>query len=371
MAVYNPPLHLTGDGAPAAPMRRFHTTLFGGSQGVMQPGHFAVSQRPSPGMGVEVAAGSALVNGTESSSQGAYFVEALTDTDLTIDTADASNPRIDLVVARVRDSDFSGAVDSFALEVVKGTAAATPAVPATPANSLVLAEVLVGAGATSITNSAITDRRAHYGQVAGLIPALTIPAGTVQTFAGASAPSGWLLCDGAAVSRVTYKTLFDVIGTTYGAGNGSTTFNLPNMLGRVPVGRDTGQTEFDALGKTGGAKTHTLTESQIPGHTHTGPSHTHAAGTLATSSAGAHTHTIPQVGTTDNTHNHANNGTTAQGSDPGTVATSGVTASSGAHTHTMSGSTAASGTGNTGSTGGGSAHNNLQPYLALNYIIKV
>lgn len=84
-----------------------------------------------------------------------------------------------------------------------------------------------------------------------------VPSGSVQPFAGSAAPTGWLLCDGSAVSRTTYADLFAVIGTSYGSGDGSTTFNLPNLKGRVPVGRDASQVEFDTLGETGGAKTNT------------------------------------------------------------------------------------------------------------------
>lgn len=78
--------------------------------------------------------------------------------------------------------------------------------------------------------------------------------GSIIQFAGATIPSGWLLCDGSAISRTTYEDLFDAIGTTYGTGDGSTTFNLPNLKGRVAVGKDTSQTEFDTLGETGGSK---------------------------------------------------------------------------------------------------------------------
>lgn len=83
---------------------------------------------------------------------------------------------------------------------------------------------------------------------------LIIPTGLITPFGGPSAPDGFLLCDGAAVSRTTYADLFAVIGESYGAGDGSNTFNLPDLQGRVPVGLDTGQTEFNTLGKTGGHK---------------------------------------------------------------------------------------------------------------------
>lgn len=127
-------------------------------------------------------------------------------------------------------------------------------------------------------------------------------------------PTGWLICDGSAISRTTYADLFAIIGTTYGAGDGSTTFNLPNLKGRVIVGKDSAQTEFDNLAETGGEKTHVLTIDEMPAHTHTAES---------------------QVG--------------PAGGDGGTGKEQ---------------------SGNTGSTGGGQAHNNLQPYMVLNFIIK-
>jgi microcystin-dependent protein len=80
-----------------------------------------------------------------------------------------------------------------------------------------------------------------------------IPPGTVSQFAGAAAPTGWLICDGTAINRSTYATLFAVIGTTYGAGDGSTTFNLPDLRGRVPVGYAAGgKTEVATLGNNDG-----------------------------------------------------------------------------------------------------------------------
>jgi len=94
--------------------------------------------------------------------------------------------------------------------------------------------------------------------------ATAAPPGVVLPFAGGTVPSGALLCNGAAVSRTTYAALFGAIGTAHGAGNGSTTFNLPDYRGRVLVGLDPSQTEFDAIGEAGGAKSVTLTKENLP-----------------------------------------------------------------------------------------------------------
>lgn len=90
------------------------------------------------------------------------------------------------------------------------------------------------------------------------------PTGLISAYGGASAPSGWLLCDGSAVSRGTFAALFAVVGTAFGAGDGATTFNVPDYRQRFPLGKAASGTG-NVLGATGGAID----------HTHTGPSHTH------------------------------------------------------------------------------------------------
>ncbi len=96
-----------------------------------------------------------------------------------------------------------------------------------------------------------------------------IPEGTVQMFAGNAIPAGWLECNGQAVNRGTFAALFAAIGTTWGAGNGTTTFNLPDLRGRGPIGagQGTGLTNR-ALGAKGGEEMHTLTVAEMPSHTH-------------------------------------------------------------------------------------------------------
>jgi microcystin-dependent protein len=96
--------------------------------------------------------------------------------------------------------------------------------------------------------------------------AAVVPVGSVRATARTTAPVGFLLCDGSAVSRTTYKALFEAIGTNFGAGNGSTTFNLPDLRGRVPVGVDgtAGRLDAnDALGNAAGEQKHTLTQAEI------------------------------------------------------------------------------------------------------------
>lgn len=96
----------------------------------------------------------------------------------------------------------------------------------------------------------------------------TLPVGSIMPYPKATAPENWLICDGSAISRTDYSELFNAIGTTFGEGDGSTTFNLPNLKGRTIVGLDAEDTDFNTIGKTLGEKTHTLTVAEMPEHTH-------------------------------------------------------------------------------------------------------
>lgn len=96
----------------------------------------------------------------------------------------------------------------------------------------------------------------------------TLPVGSVIEYPSDKVPDNWLLCNGQAVSRTIYSELFNVLGTTWGTGDGKTTFNLPSKLGLVTVGKNSSDTSFNTLGKKGGEKTHTLTIAEIPSHNH-------------------------------------------------------------------------------------------------------
>lgn len=193
-------------------------------------------------------------------------------------------------------------------------------------------------------SAALNDDPNFASTVTAALAAL-VPAGTINQTARATAPAGYLLCDGSAISRSTYSALFDAIGTAYGTGDGSTTFNIPNLKGKVPVGYDSSQAEFDTLGETGGAKTHTLSSNEMPSHNHTG----------STSTNGGHTHDV--YGKTYVNTLSWNELMAGRGSLSGSSATS----YNGDHAHSFT----------TNSSGGGAAHNNLQPYVVLNYMIKI
>lgn len=106
-----------------------------------------------------------------------------------------------------------------------------------------------------------------------------VPVGSLMMWSTATAPSQWLLCDGSAVSRNLYASLFNVIGTTYGTGDGSTTFNVPDMRGRLPRGVSGSY----ALASTGGADTVNLIATDLPYHAHnlTDPGHSHTLNNAA------------------------------------------------------------------------------------------
>lgn len=240
--------------------------------------------------------------------------------------AASSSPRIDTVVARLSVT----ANKNITLAVVSGTPAASPSAPALTQNDetyeMPLADIYVASGATSINAGNITSRRYDIGH-------MYEPVGKIMMYASATPPARWLVCDGRAVSRTKYSALFAVIGTTYGAGDNSSTFNLPDFSGRMPYGGE--------VGETGGEAEVTLSVDEMPAHAHTGTA----------ASAGAHTHSYSSP--------DFRGSSLGSGNIAGMASSSHDTGSAGAHTHDLS----------LNNTGGGQAHNNMPPYLGISFLI--
>jgi microcystin-dependent protein len=195
------------------------------------------------------------------------------------------------------------------------------------------------ADVTTVWADADGDLKLRVGTAA--IQSFGVPSGAIMDYAGATAPEGWLFPYGQAVSR-----------TTYGAGDGSTTFNLPDYRGRVGAGQDdmggssanrltglSGGVEGDTLGAVGGAESHTLTEAQLAEHDHaiTDPGHTHDGEANEAQNSASGVEYLRQNGTFTR-------------DDVVAVAMTGITVNN---------------------AGGGAAHNNVQPTIILNKIIKI
>ncbi len=199
-----------------------------------------------------------------------------------------------------------------------------------------VSEISTDTDMSDASDSSIPTEKAVKTYVDATVDAGVNPTGAVLSFAGASAPTGWLLCYGQAISRTTYAGLFTVLAEVYGAGDGSTTFNVPDLRGRTIAGQDdmggasadrltgaggVGGIDGDVLGASGGTEAVSLTEAQMPAHDHD-------------------YNNPPYTGSTNNV-----SGIDVTGSAVGS-------------------------TSQTGTTGSGSAHVNMQPTLILNYIIK-
>lgn len=283
-----------------------------GKTGVLS-GLAVVPSSPA-GQSVVVEAGTGVIQGQF------YHLDA--DTTLSIDDNTSGHARIDYVVL-----ECDWAAKTITAKVVEGTPGAAPSAPTLTQTAgtlwqMPLAQVAVADSFTSITDTEITRERTW---------ARDDWPGKMIASAHDSEPEGWLICDGRAISRTDYRDLFDAIGTTWGSGDGSSTFNLPDLRGRVLAGMDDFGTvqgaanvitdaSADSLGGEMGEETHTLTVDEIPPHTHPVKS------TNADKDVSAGSYKVA--------------------------------------------STEANSTFDTNSGGGGSAHNNVQPTTFVNWLIR-
>ena len=278
---------------------------------------------------VTVASGGRGADGTTESNhtQGATIWPSWSATD-----ADEANAHVNATTAVHGLGSGVAVVGTTATQTLTNKTLTSPKINENVAVTATATEINILDGLTASTVElnildGVTATTAELNYVDGVTSSIqsqfdnlvTVPSGVINAFAGAAAnvPTGWLLCDGAAFSSSTYPTLATIVGDKYGTHSGST-YYLPNLTGKIPVGLDSAQTEFNDLGETGGAKTHTLTTAQLPTFSHE----------IQVSAGGG-------------------DGTTY------------VRGSSGGYSTSL-----------TYNHGSGEAHNNLQPYVVVNYIIK-
>lgn len=316
-------------GVPEIPLDVARATTYvgvAGREGVVGPTDLLVAPTGSPSAAITVAPG---VFVTTSRFAGAayesYVGRNIGGSVTTAVSNTGGTSRSDLVYAHITDPGQAGQPATPApveTRVITGVSSGVTRLQDVPGyetqTGYALARITRPANTTSVQSSHITDLR-------GYIEDATSPAAQLAMYAGNTAPTGWLFCTGQNVSRTTFARLFALIGTTYGAGDGSTTFTLPDFRGRAPIGTGLGDASGatnHTLGQKAGAETHALTVAELAPHFHLGGiSDTTAFGTM-----GSGSYSLPS------------------GSGTGGLPTS--------------------------TAGSGAAHNNMQPYIAVNFIIK-
>jgi microcystin-dependent protein len=289
-----------------------------------------VLARVPSALAVDVQLGTAFVDG--------FFVEVYGNPEPVTIAAGGTGARFDRVVAKLDRQ-----ARTLSIAVVQGTPLS--GLPALPADTIPLAYVSVPANASSVVQ--VLDER-RWARAAG------VHAGDIKATGRTSPPAGWLPCDGRTLTRSDYPDLFAAIGTSYGAGDGQSTFRIPDLRARFPVGVGSGY----PLGSTGGEAWVTLDIGHLP-------THTHAAGTLAVGSAGSHDHVLSfRTISSAVAHNHASSTVLSAGTttpDFTVSSASNSIANAGSHTHPL--------TGNTAARGQQLSHENRPPYQTVHYII--
>jgi microcystin-dependent protein len=271
-------------------------------------------------MQIQIEAGVVVIPAAEA-SLGAWLCASDAPERIAIDTAPpVGQDRIDLIAATVSDGDDPG----WTWQAQAGAPSASPVSPVPAAGTIPICAILVRGGAAVLSSGDIVDRR----------PAVSagVDVGDIKLTARPVAPVGWLLCNGAAISRVQFAALFAAIGGTYGAGDGATTFNLPNLGDRVALGASPSR----GPGAIGGAEWHVLSIAEMPFHDHP---HFHGPGWGDFDFL-----------TVSNAPNFNWNWVGGSGQGISARATTDSSTSS--------------------PQGGNAAHNNMPPFVAMNYVIK-
>ena len=295
MAVYTQtvltpdPLYLQPKSYDARADRKWFADLL--SAGVVGSGDYAVTA-VSGNMVITIAAGVAYVLGQNIADQGMYRQYTTAASTLTVGGNASGNPRVDTVILRIMDTAADGSTFSEArLEIVPGTPTAganltnlsgianLTTLGEASKSVLLLAYVLVPNGASVLTTAGnVKDARSRASLGGGVTGG--IPVGATLEWNAATVPSGgfYLTEDGSAISRTVYASLFGLLGTAFGAGDGSTTFNIPDSRGRVAAGYapSGGHTDMSTVGNNDGLAVAVRRMKHKHTVSITDPTHTHA-----------------------------------------------------------------------------------------------